>query len=436
MMKEFKFPDVGEGIHEGKIVKWHVKEGDAVKTDQVLVEVETDKAVVELPSPMTGTVNKINFHEGTMVKVGESLVRIDEAAQAAKPTPQTQITQSKPASQATLAPQQPVPQPQSAPIKPETSFKPSGRILATPATRKLARDMGVDITKVAGTGIGGRVSDDDVKRASGAISSAAQPRPGTQYPRPEMAKPGEPAPAMIEVHVESGDVRVPLTGLRKIISDRMAYSKLHIPHACGMDFIDVTHLVRLREKEKHIFEPRGIKFTYMPFIIKACVVALRKFPSFNAQYDAANSELVAKRRINIGIAVDTPDGLVVPVIRDADQRTMVDIAMEIERLAQAAREKKLKLDEIKGGTFTITNVGSVGGFFSTPIIDPPQVAIMAVHRIRDMPLVVDGKVEPRKVMGVSLCFDHRVVDGALATEFMNVVMKHLEDPDLLLVDMV
>jgi len=241
---------------------------------------------------------------------------------------------------------------------------------------------------------------------------------------------------MIEVHVESGDVRVPLTGLRKIISDRMAYSKLHIPHACGMDFIDVTHLVRLREKEKHIFEPRGIKFTYMPFIIKACVVALRKFPSFNAQYDAANSELVAKRRINIGIAVDTPDGLVVPVIRDADQRTMVDIAMEIERLAQAAREKKLKLDEIKGGTFTITNVGSVGGFFSTPIIDPPQVAIMAVHRIRDMPLVVDGKVEPRKVMGVSLCFDHRVVDGALATEFMNVVMKHLEDPDLLLVDMV
>lgn len=430
-MKEFKFPDVGEGIHEGRIVKWHVAEGDAVKADQVLVEVETDKAIVELPSPASGTVKRINFHEGTMVKVGETLVAIDEMEGPRQPATGTQNT--KPG---TAAAPRPAPVPAPPTLQPFLAAK-QGRILAAPATRRLARELGVDIAAVAGTGTGGRISDEDVRRAAGrggAGPETQRPQPETGYRPPEAAQ--APAPPMLEVHVESGDVRLPLTGMRKAISDRMAYSKLHIPHACGMDFIDVTHLVQLRDKEKRIFEPRGIKFTYMPFIIKACVVALRKFPSFNAQYDAAKSELVAKKRINIGIAVDTPDGLTVPVIKDADQRTMVDIAVEIERLAQAAKERKLHLDDIRGGTFTITNVGSVGGFFSTPIIDPPEVAILGIHRIRDMPLVVDGKIEARKVLGVSLCFDHRVVDGALATEFMNVVMKHLEDPDLLLVDMI
>lgn len=465
-MKEFKFPDVGEGIHEGRIVKWHVSEGDTVKADQVLVEVETDKAVVELPSPYNGIVRKINFHEGTMVKVGEALVAMEDtggapgvkqpAAKTAQP-PQPPAAAEFPAATPLTPAEESVPET----LQPFLTAR-QERILATPATRKLARELGVDIAKVSGSGTGGRITDEDVRRATGKMPAAGlqfqtpgsgqpetpkagtgavagarstvAPRTAEQIPMPAPPKSAE--VPLVQVHPETGDVRIPLTGWRKAISDRMAYSKSHIPHACGMDFVDVTALVRLREKEKQIFEPRGIHFTYLPFVVKACVVALRKFPSFNAHFDAERNELVAKKSVNIGIAVDTPDGLVVPVIRNADERTMVDIAVEIERLAGLAKERKLHLDDIKGGTFTITNVGSLGGFFSTPVIDPPQVAIMAIHRIRDMPLVVEGRVEARKVMGISMCFDHRVVDGALATEFMNVVMKHLEDPDLLLVDMV
>jgi pyruvate dehydrogenase E2 component (dihydrolipoamide acetyltransferase) len=194
-------------------------------------------------------------------------------------------------------------------------------------------------------------------------------------------------------------------------------------------------LVVLREKEKRIFEPRGIKLTYLPFIVKACAVALRRYPQFNSHFDEEKLEIIFKKEINIGIAVDTPEGLMVPVIKDIERKSIVDIAKEITRLAVAARDRKIKLDELQGGTFTITNVGSVGGMYSTPIINPPEIGIMGVHRIKDMPLVVEGRVEARKVMGISMCFDHRVVDGAAATEFMNVVKRHLEDPDLLLVDM-
>jgi pyruvate dehydrogenase E2 component (dihydrolipoamide acetyltransferase) len=289
--------------------------------------------------------------------------------------------------------------------------------LATPSTRKLAREMNVDITKVKGTGPAGRITDEDVKAA------------GTAQPQ---ASPGVTAPEAIKT--AEGDVRIPLSGIRKTIAERMSYSKTHIPHACGMDFADVTKLVAVRERERHIFE-QEVHLTYLPFVVKAVTIALRKFPSFNAHFDNERNELIAKRDINIGLAVETPEGLIVPVIKNADRRSMVELAGEIERLAEAARTKKLKLDEVRGGTFTITNIGSIGGFFSTPIIDPPEVAILGVHRIKDLPLVVNGYVVARKVMGLSICFDHRVVDGAIATEFMNVVKQHLEDPDLLLVDM-
>lgn len=399
ILKEFRFPDVGEGIHEGTIVKWHVKEGDVVKADQKIVDVETDKAVVELPSPANGTILKINFHEGTQVKVGETLVVIGEPGEKAAP----QAAQPKPAA-APAAPQ----------AKPEPA-KPAAaptEALAAPSTRKLARELSVDISKVKGTGPAGRITDEDVKAAAG----TAQPQV-----RPEITKTAE------------GDIRIPLSGIRKVIAERMLYSKTHIPQACGMDIADVTRLATIREKEKRVFEG-SVHLTYLPFVVKACTVALKKYPSLNAHFDNDANELIAKKDINVGIAVATPDGLIVPVIKNADRKSIIELAAEIERLAALAREKKLKLDDVRGGTFTITNVGSVGGLFSTPIIDPPQVAILGVHRIKDMALVVENRIEARKGMGISMCFDHRVADGAVATEFMNVVKQHLEDPDLLLVD--
>lgn len=421
-MKEFKFPDVGEGIHEGTIVKWRVKEGDAVKADQVIVEVETDKAVVELPSPASGNILKINFREGEVVKVGEVLVAIGEPGE-------TVPAATKPSQK--LAPVPGAPKAGQPAVPPQPSAG-GMAVLATPATRQLARDLGVDISKVKGSGPAGRISEDDVRKTAGAVAQ----RPVAQAPTAQL--PGAPTAPSVSVVVESreGDQRIPLTGVRKIIAERMTYSKTHIPHACGMDDVDVTRLVEIREKEKRNFEPKGVKLTYLPFIVKACAIALKKYPYMNAHFDEAKNEIVLKKDINIGIAVATPEGLVVPVVKDIERKSIVEIAQDIEHLATAARERKLRLEDIRGGTFTITNVGSVGARYSTPIINPPEVAILGVHRIKEMPLVVKGKIKPRMVMGISLCFDHRVVDGAVSTEFTNAVKQHLEDPDLMLVDMI
>ncbi|MFN7990674.1 MAG: dihydrolipoamide acetyltransferase family protein [Candidatus Micrarchaeia archaeon] len=418
--KEFIFPDVGEGIHEGTIVRWHCKEGDEVKADQTIVEVETDKAVVELPAPASGTILKINYQVGQVVKVGEILVVIGQPGEAVP----------LPASPAHGHAEVETP----APVAPAAPSAGPGHAMATPATRKLARELGVDIAVVHGTGPGGRISEDDVKKAaSGGMPEMKGPSPGTVRQAMSVPSSGISGPRVI---LEEGDQRVPLTHMRKVIAERMLYSKTHIPHACGMDYVDVTKLSELREKEKKNFEPRGVKLTYLPFIVKACAIALKEMPDFNAHFDNEKSEIVLKKAHNIGIAVDTPEGLMVPVVKDVDRRSIIEIAQEIEHLAVMAKERKLKLEEMRGGTFTITNIGSVGGMYSSPIINPPEVAIMGVHRIKEVPLFVDGKIKPRKILGLSICFDHRVVDGAAATLFLNVVMKHLEDPDLMLVDMI
>jgi pyruvate dehydrogenase E2 component (dihydrolipoamide acetyltransferase) len=426
MAKEFRFPDLGEGIHEGTIVKWHVKEGDFVKADQVLAEVETDKAIVELPSPFEGTLLKAYYSEGQAIKVGEVLLVIGESGES--------VPAASPGTGVAASQKAPIPAPQPAPGQPAPAIP--GHHQAAPATRKLARDLGVDIEKVQGTGPGGRVTDEDVKGAASGISSPAPERgkpAAAQAATPQAEGKALGAP---EIAVEEGDQRVPLTRLRKIIAERMVYSKTHIPHACGMDYADVTRLGEIREKEKKNFEPKGVKLTYLPFIVKAVAIALKEYPRFNAHFDEASGDLVIRKQHNIGIAVDTPEGLMVPVVKDVDRKSIVEIAQDIEHLAQAAKERKIRLEDMRGGTFTITNVGSVGGMYSTPIINPPEVAIMGIHRIKDMPLVSDDKIKARKVMGISMCFDHRVADGAEATLFMNVVMKHLEDPDLMLVDMI
>ncbi|MFH1520577.1 MAG: dihydrolipoamide acetyltransferase family protein [Candidatus Micrarchaeota archaeon] len=408
MVNEFKFPDVGEGIHEGVIVKWRVKEGDSVTADQIIVEVETDKAVVELPSPFTGTILKTNFKEGETIRVGQILVVVGEPGES--------ITQSPEAIRAVMTP---------SPSAVEK--RPDGHVLATPSIRKLARELGVDLSDVHGSGPGGRITEDDVRSAP----SGTPIKNDKISETPKIEKNDSP-----EVVTNEGDQIIQLSHMRTIIAERMVYSKTHIPHACGMDYVDVTKLTELREKEKKAIEARGIKLTYLPFIIKSCAIALHKYPHFNSHFDENKNALVIKKQINIGIAVETPEGLMVPVIKNIDKKSIVEIAQEIEHLAAAARDRKIKLEDIKGGTFTITNVGSVGGFYSTPIINPPEVAIMGVHRIKDLPLVIKNKIRARKVMGISLCFDHRVNDGATATEFMNEVMKHIEDPDLMLVDMI
>ncbi len=416
--KEFKFPDVGEGIHEGTIVKWHAKEGDKVEADKTIVEVETDKAVVELPAPYSGTILKVNFKEGEVVTVGEVLVVIGEAGE------KVEAPEKAPAPKAEEKPDPTTPAAEPAAPRP-------GKVLASPATRKLARELEVDLEMISGSGPGGRIMDDDVRKAAGeepapAVHPAMKTGPA-HPPMPQMKAP--------EVICEPGEERIQLSHMRKVIAERMLYSKTHIPHACGMDFVDVTKLVEVRSKEKAKFAERGVKLTYLPFIMKAVTVALKKFPDFNAHFDMEENVIIRKKRYNIGLAVDTPEGLMVPVVKDIERKSMITIAKEIERLAEEARERKISLDDLKGGTFTITNVGSVGGMYSSPIINAPQVAIMGVHRIKDLPLVVNGEIVARKVMGISMCFDHRVVDGAAATEFMNIVKRHLEDPDLLLVDM-
>ncbi len=413
MPKDFIFPDVGEGIHEGKIVKWHAKVGDFVKADSTIVEVETDKAIVELPSPATGTVLKINHSAGETVKVGEVLVVIGSKDESL----QSDLKSDSQVSQTVL------PKPDLSSIATIASSGPTLLVLATPSTRKLARDLGIDLTKIKGSGPNGRIIPDDLKQAPGHTISSVSSQNSDSLKMP-----------ISQLNI--ADQRIPLSGIRKVISDRMLYSKTHIPHACGMDFIDVTKLVQLRESEKKTLEEKGIKLTYLPFVIKSCALVLRKFPYLNSNFDDSKNEIILKSSINIGIAVDTAEGLMVPTIKNADQKSVVQIAKEIESLASLAKERKLKLEDMKDGTFTITNIGSVGGFFSTPIINPPEVGILGVHRIKDMALVIDGKVEARKVLGLSLCFDHRVIDGAMATLFMNAVKEYLEDPNLMLLSMI
>jgi len=424
MAVEFKFPDVGEGIHEGTIVKLLVKEGDVVKADQALLEMETDKAVVELPSPASGKILKVHFKQGDKVNVGEVLVTIGEQGGSAIDSEKHPVHVAIEKVIEAVRPK--LSEPETGNLTPETgNWKPvtGHRPLASPATRKMARELGVNLDLVQGTGPGGRILQEDVRTSS---SGRVATREGPHVVIKE---------EKITITRDEGEKRIPLAGLRKTIADRMSYSKTHIPEAVGMDFANVSKLVNVREREKEKAAKLGVHLTYLPYIVKATVIALKKFPKFNAHFDEEKQEIVLKSRFNVSIAVDTEDGLMAPVLKDADNLSILDIAKEIERLAESSRTRKITLDEMRGGTFTITNVGSAGAMYSVPIINPPQVAIMGIHRIKDIPVVQDGKVVAGKVMGISLAFDHRVVDGAEATYFMNEIIKHLEDPDLLLMDM-
>jgi pyruvate dehydrogenase E2 component (dihydrolipoamide acetyltransferase) len=405
---EFHLPDIGEGVAEGEVVKWLVKEGAEVEENQPLVEIMTDKVNVEIPSPKKGTVLKLMAKEGEVVKVGQTLLVIGEKGEQTVTTTSTPLTAEAPMSAPAKA--------QVVTSAPSVSVaRRSQEILATPATRKLARDLGVDLSLLQGTGSGGRITDEDVQRFK---KSAVRP---VTVAVPTLGKAG-------------GEERIPLRGIRRKIAERMVKSKHTAAHVTHVDEVDMTEIVQLREKSKESAEKRGVKLTYLPFIIKALIPALKQYPYANATLDDESEEIILKKYYNIGIATNTEQGLIVPVVRDADHKSITQLADEIARLSERARAGELTLDEIQGSTFTMTNVGSIGGVFATPIINYPEVAILGVHKITKRPVVRDNQIVIRDMTYLSLSFDHRVLDGALAAEFMNVIKQYLEDPKLLLLE--
>jgi 2-oxoglutarate dehydrogenase complex dihydrolipoamide succinyltransferase (E2) component len=401
---EFKLPDLGEGITEGEVLKWMAKEGDQIKEDQPLVEVMTDKVNVQIPSPRSGKVTRILVKEGDIAKVGQTIIEIDDGT--------TGGSASVPSTSA--------PQPaQAVPPSPAHPSAPLQGVLATPATRRLARELGVEISTLRGSGPQGRITDEDVKRfASG--SRAAPATVSVQTPAPPSSR------------GNGKEELIPLRGVRKTISDRMLRSLQTTAQVTHVDEADMTELVLLREAFKGSAEKRGVRLTYLPFIIKALVPALKEFPYVNASLDEQGGNVVLKKYYNMGIATDTEQGLVVPVVKDVDTKDIFELAGEIERLADRARRGQLSLEEVHGGTFTITNVGAIGGLFATPIVNVPEVAILGLHKITKRPVVRDGKVEVRDATYLSLTFDHRVIDGAYAARFTTRVVETIQDTKKLL----
>ena len=413
MAFEFRLPDIGEGVAEGEVVKWLVKEGADVKENQPLVEIMTDKVNVEIPSPRKGTILKLMAKEGGTVKVGQVLLVIGEKGEQGSAPPAVSPTITTAKTPAVVPAKATAPTPSLAPVA-VTPKKPQ-EILATPATRKLARDMGVDLATVQGTGPGGRIIDDDVRRFKDVGRSAA-------------------AVAITVTGPRGVEERVPMRGIRRKVAEHMVKSRDSTAQVTHVDEVDMTEVVHLREKAKASADKQGIKLTYLPFIIKALVLALKKYPYLNASLDDEKQEIVLKKYYNIGIATDTDQGLVVPVVRAAEHKSITQLAEEISKLSEKARAGQLTLDEIQGSTFTVTNVGGIGGVFATPIINYPEVAILGVHKITKRAVVKDNQIVIRDMTYLSVSFDHRVLDGAMAAQFMNAIKQYLEDPKLLLIE--
>ncbi|HTD81279.1 MAG TPA: dihydrolipoamide acetyltransferase family protein [Thermoplasmata archaeon] len=409
MAREFKLPDIGEGVHEGEIVKWLVKEGAPIKENDLMVEVMTDKVTVQIPSPVTGKVLKLLAKEGQTVLVGTTIILLGEAGESApatsSPAPAPQATPAIARAQATAA------------QAPASSS--GGPALAAPAVRKLARELGVNLDAVRGSGSGGRITEDDVRNAHKAPTPAIAPRPALAVEE----LPPKRAPSGLEE-------RIPIHGLRKRIAEKMAKSHATVAPFTYVEEVDMTQLVHLRDRLKEAAEGKAVKLTYLPFVVKALIAALKEHPTLNASVDDEKQEIVVKRYFNIGIATATDEGLTVTVVHDADKKEIWALAREIDRLAAAAREKKLTLHEIQGGTFTITSLGKEGGMFATPIINWPEVGIIGVHKIEKRPVVRNDLVVIREMMYLSCTFDHRVIDGHVGAAFVQAIVKYLEHPAL------
>ncbi len=389
-MYEFKLPDIGEGVSEGEIVKWDVKENDEVKRDQDLVEIMTDKVTVKIPSPVKGKVVKLLHREGEVVQVGSPLIYIDDGS--AQTLHEEEKQEAKPV------------ETEQVPVTPKAEV-PAARPLASPAVRRIAREKGIDLQSVKGSGESGRVTIDDLN------NYAKKPVPENREPVKIEVK---------TVEAGTGDEIVEMHGLRRIIFDKMTKAKQIMPHFTVIEEVDVTNMLHFLSESKD----KGIKITVTGYLARIVPVVLKRYPYLNAVYDEANKRYRLKKYYNIGIAVDTPDGLNVFVVKSADSKSMAEISSEIAEKAERARKGNLELEEVQDSTFTITNVGGIGGIMSTPIINYPEVAILGVHR----PFDVAG----RKMMYLSLSCDHRLIDGALATRFIVDLKKIIEDPDALI----
>ena len=423
MAREFKLPDIGEGVHEGEVVKWFVKEGDPIRENDPVVEVMTDKVTVQIPSPVTGKVLQLRAKEGEVVKVGATLVVFGEDGEAPPATP------FAPAARPTSSAPPPAPTRASVPPPPPPSY---GEALAAPAVRRLAKELNVNLGAIRGSGPQGRILEDDVRRAAAQASAVApaatisRPAPAPQAVRP--AVPQAPSSG-----ARGGEERIPIHGLRKRIFEKMAKSNVTAAHFTYVEEVDMSQLVHLREHLREAAERKGIKLTFLPFFIKSVLGALKEFPALNSSVDDEHGEIVVKKYYNIGIATATDEGLTVTVVHEADKKDLWGLAKEIERLSNAAREKKLALEDVLGSTFTITSLGKEGGVFATPIINWPEVGILGIHKIEKRPVVRNDQIVVRDMMYLSCSFDHRVVDGHIGAAFVQSVRNSLEHPALLFV---
>ncbi len=432
-MFEFKLPDLGEGIAEGEILKWHVTDGQAIAEDAPLVDVETDKAAVTIPSPRGGKIARLGGAVGDTVAVGHVIAVIDDGVAVAAPTRPLKPAKEAKGKEATAPPPAPAP---AGPRRP---------VPAAPATRRLAREMGVDIDVVPPTGPGGRVTPEDVHRfaAAGGKAEPEHVRAHDVHDDHSFAEFAAHAAATIPfLEVEplpdfaaEGPVEVvPLRSIRRKVARKMVTSMTLIPHVAHMDEADVSELeiFRRRQRERYPDDPGLGSLTLLAFVMKAITAGLRATPSFNASLDPFKEEIVYKKYYNLGFATDTPRGLVVPVVRDTDRKTLRDIAAEIAEKARLAREGQLPADAMRGGTFTITNVGPLGGTALLATINYPEVAILAMGRAQKKPVVRDGEIVVRTMLPLTLAFDHRIADGADAARFVSELIRHLSDPSLLL----
>ena len=449
--KNVQLPELGEGVTEGELVKWLGKVGDKISPDQPVAEMMTDKATVEVPSPIAGVVKEIQKKEGDVVEVGAVMLVLDTdgaAAVASAPSASTNGA-AKPAPAASSAAMTAAPaavmqqaaKPAATASGAAADFYPpvtDSRVLATPATRRLARETGVDLNQVRGTGLAGRVTRDDVMGANGAGAvSAGQPSFGggmSALQTPSIPRPAYQGPA------GAAEERVALRGIRKKIAENMQMAKHVVPHFTLMDEANVTALVSMREELRAVGEKTGVKITYLPFVMKALIATIREFPMFNASIDDAAQEIVYKKYFNLGFAADTPNGLLVPVIKNADQKTVIQLSREINDLAKRARDGKLALDEMKGATVTVTNIGSVGGQYATPIINHPEVAIFGMYKIQEKPVIKrdaagNMTLDSIRTMGFTVTADHRLIDGAVAANFLKAFIARIENPGVLMLDM-
>jgi pyruvate dehydrogenase E2 component (dihydrolipoamide acetyltransferase) len=463
---EFRLPDIGEGIHEGEIVKWFVKAGDTIGEDDILCEIQNDKAVVEIPSPVAGKVEEVIVGEGTVATVGQILIRIDapgyedlkfkgdhedEPKAEEKTEAQVQATaeagqpvekEATPVAKEQAPEKEAVDSSKAAPkteAQPKAEKDPNGRVIAMPSVRKFARDNEVEISQVNGSGKNGRIMKADIEsfmdggQASETTTQeevvSNEETSSNEETANKAAKPAAPA-----LEGEFPETREKMSGMRKAIAKAMVHSKHTAPHVTLMDEVDVTELVAHRKKFKELALEKNIKLTYLPYVVKALVNTLREFPEFNRSLDDETGEIIQKHYFNIGIAADTEKGLVVPVIKHADRKSVFAISDEINTLGGKARDGKLSPSEMKGASCSITNIGSAGGQWFTPVINHPEVAILGIGRIAEKPVIKNGEIVAAPVLALSLSFDHRMIDGATAQHALNNIKRLLSNPELLLME--